>query len=107
MRNQRQTVPGRESEENTKDKACADARAKDGSNPIGSIFAGATGTGGESGIRTRVTVRVIDNPLISRAGMADRTSFALETTAPERNELNQSPTKIQQNQRSQPLSSRL
>jgi hypothetical protein len=63
--------------------------------------------GGESGIRTRVTVRVIDNPLISRAGIADRTSFALETTSPERNERNQSPTKIQQNQRSQPLSSRL
>jgi hypothetical protein len=35
---------------------------------------------------------VIDNPLISRAGMADRTSFALETTSPERNERNQSPT---------------
>jgi hypothetical protein len=64
-------------------------------------------SGGESGIRTHGTVRVIDNPLISRAGMADRTSFALETTSPERNERNQSPTKIQQNQRSQPLSSRL
>jgi hypothetical protein len=30
--------------------------------------------------------------------MADRTSFAPETTSPERNERDQSPTKIQQNQ---------
>jgi hypothetical protein len=62
--------------------------------------------GGESGIRTHGTVRVVDNPPTSKAGMVDRTSFAPETTSPERNERDQSPTKIQQNQRSLPLSPR-
>jgi hypothetical protein len=38
-------------------------------------------TGGESGIRTHGTVRVADNPLTNMAGMADRTSFAPETTS--------------------------
>jgi hypothetical protein len=49
--------------------------------------------GGESGIRTHGTVRVVDNPPTSKAGMVDRTSFAPETTSPERNERDQSPTK--------------
>jgi hypothetical protein len=49
---------------------------------------------------------VVDNPLTSKAGMADRTRFAAETTSPERNEPDQSPTKIQQNRRCRPLSSR-
>src|SRR6266850_295577 len=62
--------------------------------------------GGESGIRAHGTARVVDNPLTSKAGMADRTNFTPETTSPERNERDQSPTKIQQNQRSRPLSSR-
>jgi hypothetical protein len=38
-----------------------------------------------------------ENPLTSKAGMADRTNFTPETTSPERNERDQSPTKIQQN----------
>jgi hypothetical protein len=58
--------------------------------------------GGESGIRTHGTARVVDNPLTSKAGMADRTNFTPETISPERNERDQSPTKIQQNQRSRP-----
>ena len=58
--------------------------------------------GGESGIRTHGTVRLVDNPLTSKAGMTERTSFAPETTSPERNERDQSPKKIQQNQRSWP-----
>ena len=62
--------------------------------------------GGESGIRTHSTVRLIDEPVTSKADMTDRTSFAPETTSPERNEGDQSPTKIKQNQRSRPLSSR-
>jgi hypothetical protein len=47
-----------------------------------------------------------ENPLTSKAGMADRTNFTPETTPAERNERDQSPTKIQRNQRSRPLSSR-
>jgi hypothetical protein len=50
--------------------------------------------GGESGIRTHCTVRLIDEPLTSKADMTDRTNFAPETTSPERNEGDQSPTKI-------------
>src|SRR5882724_3960811 len=37
--------------------------------------------GGETGIRTHGTVRGVDNPLTSRAGMADRTNFTPETTS--------------------------
>jgi hypothetical protein len=54
----------------------------------------------------RARTRVVDNPLTSKAGMADRTNFTPETTSPKRNERDQSPMKIQQNQRSRPLSSR-
>jgi hypothetical protein len=39
---------------------------------------------------------VVDT-LTNKAGMADRTNFRPETTSPERNERDQSPTKIQQN----------
>jgi hypothetical protein len=46
--------------------------------------------GGESGIRTHGTARVVDNPLTSKAGMADRTNFIPETTSSERNERDQS-----------------
>jgi hypothetical protein len=46
--------------------------------------------GGESGIRTHGTARVVDNPLTSKAGMADRTNFTPETTSSERNERDQS-----------------
>jgi len=44
--------------------------------------------------------------ILLRADMADRTSFTPETTSPELNERDQSPTKTRQNQRSRPLSSR-
>jgi len=46
-------------------------------------------SGGESGIRTHGTARVVDNPLTSNAGMADRTNFIPETTSLERNERDQ------------------
>jgi hypothetical protein len=46
--------------------------------------AGCGQAGGESGIRTHSTFRVVDNPLTSKAGMADRTGFAPERTSPER-----------------------